>query len=215
MKRILCYGDSNTWGFIPGSTRKRFDENTRWTRLLQNLLNGDFEIIEEGLCGRTLCTVDKRLEKVGKNGFSYFVPCVNSHDKFDILILMLGTNELKKVNNASAQDVLIMLSKYVEFIENYRSEQDGGKILPIICGIPNLYEEQCNQIRKNDKFDGAEKKCKEVNILYKNYCEENGIIFVDNSDLEVGIDGLHLNQIGHKQLAEKLEKIVKEINFDK
>lgn len=53
MIRILCYGDSNTWGYIPG-TGKRFDENTRWTKRLQTLLGDEYEIIEEGLRGRNV-----------------------------------------------------------------------------------------------------------------------------------------------------------------
>lgn len=211
MIRILCYGDSNTWGFIPGSPRKRFDENTRWPKVLQNLLGKNYEIIEEGLCGRTLCSEDFEPGKEGRNGFAYFIPCVKSHDKTDVLILMLGTNELKAVLGNSAKDVLQMLKKYTEYIKNYRSEQDGGGIKLIVCGLPRIDESKHNTLRNTGKFLGAEEKCKEVNVLYKKFCEENDILFVDNGDLEVGEDGLHLNAESHRALAEKLAKILKNL----
>lgn len=52
-KTILCYGDSNTWGNVPSSFL-RYPRDVRWPAVLQNLLGEDYEVISEGLCGRTL-----------------------------------------------------------------------------------------------------------------------------------------------------------------
>lgn len=52
--RILCYGDSNTWGYISGSDHQRYGNNERWTKILAKLLGNSFEVIEEGLNSRTL-----------------------------------------------------------------------------------------------------------------------------------------------------------------
>ena len=73
MKRILCFGDSNTWGYAP-KDGYRFDENTRWTGLLQNALP-DYKIIEEGLNGRT-AVWDDPIEGY-KNGKPYLIPCLD------------------------------------------------------------------------------------------------------------------------------------------
>ena len=62
---ILCFGDSNTWGYKPDKTG-RFDENTRWTALLQKKLGPAYHIIEEGLCGRTTVFHDELRE--GRRG---------------------------------------------------------------------------------------------------------------------------------------------------
>ena len=65
--RILCYGDSNTWGYISGSNHQRYGNDERWTRVLGKLLGDKFEVIEEGLNSRTLISNDTRPGKEGKN----------------------------------------------------------------------------------------------------------------------------------------------------
>ena len=50
-RRILCFGDSNTWGYKP--TGGRYDEETRWPMRMQRLLGDGYIVIEEGLNGRT------------------------------------------------------------------------------------------------------------------------------------------------------------------
>ena len=110
--RILCYGDSNTWGYISGSDHQRYEEKERWPRVLANLLGGSFEVIEEGLNSRTLISNDPRVGKEGKNGYEYLIPCLDTHDPIDLVILMLGTNELKKSYNRSAKEIGDLLEEY-------------------------------------------------------------------------------------------------------
>ena len=90
--RILCYGDSNTWGYIPGSDHKRYSKQERWTGILSEMLGDSYEVIEEGLNSRTLISNDTRSGKEGRNGFDYLLPCLDSHDPIDLVIIMLGTN---------------------------------------------------------------------------------------------------------------------------
>lgn len=92
-KRVLCFGDSNTWGYIPASG-KRHPVGIRWTTLLQEKLGSDFEVIEEGLNSRTTDMNDPK--HVGKNGLAYLRPCLETHDPIDLIILMLGTNDMKE-----------------------------------------------------------------------------------------------------------------------
>lgn len=100
MKRILCYGDSNTWGLIAGTTQ-RYEWEIRWTGRLQNLLSGaGFQIIEEGLCGRT--TVLEDCERPGRSGAAFLPMLLESHAPLDLVILMLGTNDCKAVYHPTA-----------------------------------------------------------------------------------------------------------------
>ena len=92
MKHVLVYGDSNSWGFEPGSG-KRYGEEVRWTGVLAENLGSDTRVIEEGLNGRTT-VFDDPLEP-GRNGKTYLGPCLQSHHPLDLVILMLGTNDLK------------------------------------------------------------------------------------------------------------------------
>lgn len=84
--RILCYGDSNTRGSRPDSG-ERYRADVRWTGVLQNMLGVDFEVIEEGLGGRTTDVDDQKRE--GKNGKTYLVPALWSHNPLDFVILAL------------------------------------------------------------------------------------------------------------------------------
>lgn len=206
MIRILCYGDSNTWGYIPGTDHERFGTTERWTRVLQSNLGDTFEIIEEGLNSRTLFSDDNRPGKEGRNGFTYLKPCMDTHDKFDFIVLMLGTNELKYKFNNTAQDIVDMIDRYVRFINDYKSQIDHTAPKLIISGGP-IANENTAFGRSDDKFKDATQKSKDLNLLLEKYCKENNIPYIDNSDLSVGVDGIHFTMESHKKLAEKIANL--------
>jgi len=91
-KRILIYGDSNTHGFRVDNGL-RYDAQTRWTGVCQCLLGEAYEILEEGLNGRTTCHDDFDLEF--RNGLTYIEPCIRTHLPLDMICVMLGSNDLK------------------------------------------------------------------------------------------------------------------------
>ncbi|WP_216624798.1 GDSL-type esterase/lipase family protein [Paenibacillus foliorum] len=91
-KTIVCFGDSNTWGY-DAETDLRFDEETRWTGLLASHLGSQYSVIEEGLSGRTSVCEDPLFE--GLSGLSYLYPCLMSHSPLDLIVIMLGTNDTK------------------------------------------------------------------------------------------------------------------------
>jgi lysophospholipase L1-like esterase len=92
MKTVLLYGDSNTWGYAPGSNGERLPREQRWPVVLQQLLGEDWDVIAEGLGGRT-ATFD-RPDSEGRNGLPYLVPCLHSHAPIDVLVIFLGTNDV-------------------------------------------------------------------------------------------------------------------------
>ena len=103
MKRILCFGDSNTYGYRP-DTGERYPEDIRWTGILKNRLRErGIEIIEEGLVGRT--TVFEDSLRMGRRGIDYLVPLLESHAPIDKLVLMLGTNDCKNTLCVTAEDI--------------------------------------------------------------------------------------------------------------
>ena len=207
MKRILCYGDSNTWGYISGSDHLRYNSNERWPKLLQKKLGQSFEIIEEGLNSRTLFSNDDRPGKEGRNGFTYLKPCMDSHDKFDTIIIMLGTNELKSTFNNTAEDIVNMIDKYVNFIKNYKSQIDKTCPGIIISGLP-IVQEDTTYSKKDNKYKGATQKSIKLNNLLEKYCKDNLVPYINNDDLTVGIDGVHLTKESHISLANRLSKVL-------
>ena len=104
-KHIVCFGDSNTHGYCAdpkdcADGGDRFNENERWTCLLQQKLGEDCLVIEEGLSGRTTVFDDPLHESM--SGLDYITPCLMSHEPVDLLIIMLGTNDTKDRFYASA-----------------------------------------------------------------------------------------------------------------
>jgi lysophospholipase L1-like esterase len=102
VRTILCYGDSNTWGYDPASGR-RFPPEVRWTGVLARELGAQYHVIEEGLNGRTTRWDDPIA--LGRNGLTYLAPCLESHRPLDMVLIMLGTNDLKQRFNLSASDI--------------------------------------------------------------------------------------------------------------
>lgn len=208
--RILCYGDSNTWGYISGTDHERYGNSERWTRILANLLGKRFEIIEEGLNSRTLISDDPRPGKEGKNGYKYLIPCLDTHDPVDLVILMLGTNELKYIYNKSAKEIGELLEEYfVKTILNRKSQLRDSYPKLLIIAPPIVSENR--EYRVDDKYKGASSKSKELNNIYKNIAEKYNCYFLSNKDLETGIDGVHLTKESHKLLAEKLSDMINDI----
>jgi lysophospholipase L1-like esterase len=97
VKTLLCFGDSNTWGFVPGSGGDRLPRDERWPVRLQAALGDEWEVIAEGLNGRT-ATIE-RPDSEGRNGLPYLLPCLHSHAPVDLVVIFLGTNDVNFVDD--------------------------------------------------------------------------------------------------------------------
>jgi lysophospholipase L1-like esterase len=92
VKTLVCFGDSNTWGHVPGSGGERHPREARWPVLLQHALGDEWEVIAEGLNGRT--ATFERADSEGRNGLPYLLPCLLSHAPVDLVVIFLGTNDV-------------------------------------------------------------------------------------------------------------------------
>lgn len=209
--KILCYGDSNTWGYISGSNHQRYGTDERWTRCLATLLGEDFEVIEEGLNSRTLISNDNRPGKEGKNGYEYLIPCIDTHDPIDLVIIMLGTNELKSVYNKKSKEIGDLFEEYFVKTILGRKSQVGDKYPRLLIVTPPIVNEKTPYCRANDKYLGATKKSAELDAIYREIAEKYKCNFVSNQGLETGIDGVHLTKESHQKLAKKLSRELKKI----
>ena len=124
MKTILCYGDSNTYGFNP-ETGGRFDSTVRWTGRLASLLGDGFSVIEEGCNGRTACYRDE--DEPWKYGMSTFLACLNTHKPVDVLILLLGINDCKEMFSPDAGEIAAAMRGYIEEAHRFC----GKKNIPV------------------------------------------------------------------------------------
>lgn len=120
MKTILCYGDSNTWGYNPDGTG-RYPKHIRWTSVLQNELGNDYDVIPEGLNGRTTVW-DDPVRGEYRNGKKYLLPCLHTHKPIDLVILFLGSNDLKYRFNVNSNEI----AQSIEMLANIIEKSETG-----------------------------------------------------------------------------------------
>ena len=207
--RVLCYGDSNTWGYISATDHQRYGEGERWPSRLAAALGDGYCVIEEGLNSRTLLSDDPRPGKEGKNGYRYLLPCLDTHDPVDWFVLMLGTNELKASYNRSAREIGDMLEQYFVKTVLGRRSQCRKEAPKVVIVTPPLVDETAPCCQGKGIYVGAPQKSAELNGIYQAIAEANGCAFLNNEGLETGPDGVHMTGDSHRRLAERLEAVIR------
>ena len=156
-KRILCYGDSNTWGFMPdgqppdGSYHIRFPFEARWTGILQGILGPDYRVIEEGLNGRTTMWDDPKASY--RNGAKYLDACIETHAPLDLIMIMLGTNDLKPRISGRACDSAAGVRLLVDMIRRNPSGRDNV-VPPVLIVSPVALGSHIERSPHADEFGG-------------------------------------------------------------
>ena len=206
MKNILCFGDSNTHGFRTCDCG-RFSEDIRWTGLLQKKLGTSYNIISEGLNGRT--TVFNDPIEPFRCGADYLIPCVLSHRPLDLLIIMLGTNDVKDRFSASAACIAIGLKQLCLQAMQSDCWKSRPNIL-VVAPVPLLKNVDKAKFGKTFGVGGYEKSI-ELAAEYELICKELNLHFLNANGCEIDIeDCIHLTTVGHGQLSSLLCSIVNE-----
>lgn len=206
MMRILCFGDSNTYGYIPDGSG-RFAEEIRWTGRLQKRLGAEYRVIEEGLCGRTTVFQDELRE--GRRGLDLIGTLVESHNPIDVLIVMLGTNDCKTRYNASAGTI----AKGVEEVIA-RAREKASKEMKVLLVSPIHFGEGVGDEGFDTEFDKrSEQIAKQLAGEYEKVAKKHGFSFLDASKVaEPSVtDREHLDEKGHESLAEAVFESVESL----
>ena len=219
-KSVLCYGDSNTWGFIPGRFNpktlymERYEIGIRWPSLMGKILGEKYYVIEEGLNGRTTNIEYPDLE--GRSGASYIIPCLYSHSPLDIVILQLGVNDLKIIFNRGIRDIRDGIIEIVNLIQNSLYGPDMQSAPEILLVAPPPLEHEGYKDADNISiFSGAVEKSLEFNRYFCEIAEIKNCHYLNLADYVrySHVDGLHLDHNGHKTTAKVLSEKIKKI-FD-
>ena len=202
-KTVLCYGDSNTYGYNP-LTGLRYPEEVRWTGRLQKILGSSYQIIEEGCNGRT--TVYEDSKEGWKCGLTYLRPCLNSHKPIDIVILMLGSNDLKRIFHASAQEIAEGAGTLIDVIQEFTQIKQGYQPDIILVSPPPIGEGIVSSPFKRSFAEDSISRSKELPKYYQKIARDKGCIFLDSGAYiqSSEADSLHLMPEAHEILAEKL-----------
>ena len=210
-KRIICFGDSNTWGYNP-TNGSRFDENTRWPMVLQKLLGDDYQIIEEAQNGRTIANADP-WEWGCKCGMDYILPMLESHKPFDLLIIMLGSNDLKAKFHLPAGDIAGSLQNMLMKAKSFLQYQCAISPKILIVSPPYLGENlKSSPFAPFFDVDSAIDTSKQMAYWYELVAKQFDCDFLDAATIcKAGdVDSLHLLEDGHRQLAEAIFQKVSE-----
>lgn len=197
--KIFVYGDSNTWGYVP--TLNLYDGNDNNTlrykkeELWWYPLTKKHEVFVSGVNGRTINN-DHPIYS-GKNGMKT-IDKDFPKTEIDLVIIMLGTNDLKDIYHLKTIDIIDNMDKLIKRI-NKNNQSDFLLICP-----PLIID---TVITKENYSNGVE-KIKDYHLNLKNYCDKQGFKFISAINCEVGVDGEHLTLKGHKDLSKLLLDIL-------
>jgi lysophospholipase L1-like esterase len=199
--KILCYGDSNTWGFSPVNG-SRFSEDIRWPGVLRRCLGEGFTVTEDGLNGRTLCAFG--MEEDPLNGSEHLISMLEVHRQLELLILYLGINDLFVDPHIS---VSVMAEELEEAIDNVRDVQVSLPVLvlaPLPVNVGREYHTHYHeQIEKSFKLIEA----------FENVSEKKGCHFLDPSQVISASrrDGVHIEAEEHIKLGLHLCALIRDL----
>jgi CubicO group peptidase (beta-lactamase class C family)/lysophospholipase L1-like esterase len=210
VRRVLVFGDSNTWGWIPverGIPTTRYAADQRWPGVLQAALGDGFEIIEEGLSGRTTDLFDsdptvKELSGAGLDGSAYLPAAVASHLPLDLVVIMLGTNDLKTKFDRSPEAIALGLRGLVERVRRIDrgawTEYPAPRVL--VLAPPPLVQ--------TDRFPaailaGGIEKSRALASHLEAVAAATGAGFLDVGSITSadGVDGIHLSEAAHRKVG--------------
>ena len=197
VQRIVCYGDSNTWGldaFAPGDAMRRFKHP--WPRVLARKLGPGYDVVSEGLNGRTTIVDDPFMDSYDVNGRRTLPPILHSHKPIDVLVIMLGTNDLKKHLNLSPQ----LIARGAATLASDALRMDVWRSTPrVLLVSPVNIRQPPPSCRFAYSFDGGAAKAPACARHYRAEAEALGVAFLDANeatqipDPRQGGDGIHLS----------------------
>lgn len=209
MKSILAFGDSLTWGFEAG-TFKRHPFESRWPNVLAAGLGGKARVIEEGMNGRTTVFPDP-VADAERNGAVALPILLESHHPLDLVIIMLGTNDIKYANRCRAFDASMGMQRLVGLVKNHDYNADYPVPQILLVSPPHLVKTDDEWF--NDLWGHAIEESKFFSKHYKRVAEENECHFFDAASVAVAdkTDGGHLDAANTRKIGEGLVPVVKKI----
>ncbi|MCR5177338.1 MAG: hypothetical protein K6C05_10915 [Anaerovibrio sp.] len=219
--RIMVYGDSNTWGFTQRPGVKRWPSNVRWPGVLQKELGNKYTIIEEGLSSRTAGedNYDNGLNEaiqyeLNFNGRPTFMPLLKSHIPLDLVVIMLGTNDIKVRFHKTPEEVTANVERLVKMVKQSCDPEKewygyGVPKVLVIAPVPVM--------ATKNSFAPKNAASRELGPLFKEMAERNGVEFLDAWDyIKVpGMpDGIHFTAEQHKALGVAVAAKVKSMHLE-
>lgn len=208
MPVLMAFGDSNTHGTPPIVVRgeyHRFGRGVRWPSRMAQALGPDWEVVEEGLPGRT-AQFDDPVMGAHMNGRDGLKIALQSHGPLDVLVLMLGTNDVKARFTATPEAVLSGIAGLLDVAQGLEMQtRHGGFRILLVCPPP---VEEVGPIRH--EFWGGAARSRALPPLYQALARARGCGFLDAGQVIAvsPVDGVHFDEAAHAALAEAMAQAV-------
>ena len=218
-KNVLVFGDSITWGWLPKAPivpTVRHAEEDRWPSIMQAALGEGYEVITEGLSGRTTNVDDPNAAGL-MNGAEYLDSALMSHAPLDLVVIMLGTNDTKTYLDRSPLEIGLGMGELINIVQEgsglgwYEYENEAPEVL--VISPPPLgakIDPGAAEI-----FEGSQDKIAALPAIYRGIADAAGAHFFDAASVvdvdEVGVDGIHLVVDGNADLGEAVAEEVSAI----
>jgi lysophospholipase L1-like esterase len=188
----------------------RYDRDERWTGVLDRELGDGYEVIVEGLNGRTTVWNDPIEEH--RNGKTYLLPCLDSHQPLDLVILMLGTNDLKTRHSVMPSDIALAAGLLVDKIKRYPFQAAGAPPIKVLLIAPPPLHPTMPAFLE-EMFAGGHEKSLKFATYFSEVAETSGCDFLDAGEHinSSPVDGIHLEKSAHETLGKVVAAKVKEI----
>ena len=215
--RVMVFGDSLSWGFIPnaGHASERYPADGQWPDVLQKELGSDYEVINESLNGRTTDASDSQLAGAGLDGSAYLPAAITTHHPLDLVIIMVGGNDLKAAYNRTPFRIALGAGHLIDICNTIGgglgTTYKSPKVL--LISPPPLSPKIEQGAIFREMFAGGLEKTNQLSKLYEGIARLGGADFFDAGSVITtdGADGLHLTAEAEKKLGTAVAVKVKEI----
>ncbi len=203
MINLLCFGDSNTWGYNP-ETQQRYAPDTRWPQVMRSALGPGYAVIEEGMNGRTTVW-DDPVDGL-MSGLAYLPPCLLSHKPLDQVLLMLGTNDLKDRFCVGAAEIAKSAGRLVQIIQASDTGPDGTAPAVVLMAPPPTVMGQDGL----DTRQGGLEKSAQFARCYAEVARELGCAFFDVGAVisSSPVDGIHFSAAAQRKLGQAMAAFI-------
>lgn len=207
MKTVLCYGDSLTWGY-DADTQDRHGRESRWPVVLQTLLGEEVEVIAEGLNGRTTA-FDDPLAAFDRNGARILPTILSTHAPIDLVVLMLGTNDMKPYIHGNPVVAQRGMKRLVEIIRAH--DYPAGERTPAVLLVAPPAIVSTGNAEFAEIYSGGTHSSPHLAGLYEALADEVGCCFFDAGTVAKtsSIDGVHLDAENARKIGEALAPLVR------
>lgn len=213
MPAILCFGDSNTWGYDPAASAlspvpRRHPAPRRWTGVLAAALGPGWEVIPAGQNGRT--TVFEDPHHPGRCGRVALPIFLETYQPLDLVVLMLGTNDLKTVFHAPPGEIAAGAAALVRLVRQ-SAAGPGGAPPQVLLVCPPTVASLEHLPALAEKFADAAARSRRLPECFRAVAEQLGCAFLDAQPLVVPspLDGLHFDAASHRRLGEAVAQAVR------